>query len=88
MVCLLDLPGRYLVLTCKPCGRRGRLSIKRLRREHGDVAEVHAVVLRETQTCRHQQAIGFPPRRYGPRCEVEVDTDVPSNGRGTGRSRG
>ena len=88
MVCLLDLPGRRLILTCGPCARRGEDLIDRLRRRYGDTAGVTDVVTRLTQSCRHQQGVGFPPRRYGPRCTVEVDTDEPSNGRGTGRSRG
>lgn len=41
-----------------------------------------------TQTCRWQQAAGNHRPAYNGGCQVEVDTDVPSNGRGTGRSRG
>jgi hypothetical protein len=87
-VCLLDLPGRYLVLTCKPCGRCGRASILRLRHEHGDLARVDEVMVRLTQSCRHQQAAGNHHRAYNGGCQVAFDVDVPWNGRGTGRARG
>ena len=87
MICLLDLPGRRLILKCTPCEREGNYSLTRLRRRHGDLARVDEVVRRLSQTCRWQQAAGNHHRAYNGGCRVAIDVDVPWDGKGTGRSR-
>lgn len=83
---LVDMPGRYLLLTCDPCARHGRYRLERLRKAHGQHADVLDVAKALTQTCRWQQALGNHRPAYNGGCQVTIDTDEPWRG-GTGRSR-
>ena len=88
MLCLLDLPGRRLILRCTPCKREGSYGLVRLRGRFGELAPVEEVAVHLSQSCRFQQAAGNHHRAYNGGCQVAFDVDVTWNGKGTGRARG
>lgn len=70
------LPGRWLIIACAPCRRRGRYRLDRLRHRFGDSARLYDVYVALTQTCRFQHAAGMRvPNQYGRGCRAHVATE-------------